>query len=71
MTVAMTDPVERAIREMWRGGYRHLPVVDEQGRPVGVLPVANVLHYLVEHFPHYIYNLPPVPHHSLQRREGA
>lgn len=71
VTVTPSDSVESAIREMSEGGYRHLPVVDDDGRPTGVLSVANVLHYLVEHFPQYVYNLPPVPHHSLQQREGA
>ena len=46
---------------MVEGGYRHLPVVDEAGRPVGVLSVKRIVHYLVEHFPDTIYNLPPDP----------
>jgi hypothetical protein len=29
------------------------------------------MHYLAEHFPSVIYNLPPEPHHSTQEREGA
>src|SRR5262245_10082853 len=31
------DPISAAIRRMEEGGYRHLPVVDEAGRPLGVL----------------------------------
>ncbi len=31
------DPIGLAVRRMEEGGYRHLPVVDELGRPVGVL----------------------------------
>jgi branched-chain amino acid transport system substrate-binding protein len=48
-----------------------LPIVDELGRPTGILTVQGIMHYLVEHFPAAIYNLPPVPHHSFQQREGA
>jgi hypothetical protein len=53
------------------GGYRRLPIVDDKGRPTGLLKVPGILHYLVEHFPNVVYNLPPTPHHSTQEREGA
>ena len=46
---------------MEEGGYRHLPVVDEAGRPVGVLSVKRIVHYLAEHFPATTSNLPPDP----------
>jgi CBS domain-containing protein len=55
------DPVALAVRRMEEGGYRHLPVVDEGGRPVGILSVKRIVHYLVEHFPTTVYNLPPDP----------
>ncbi len=65
------EPVGAAIQRMEEGGYRHLPVVDESGRPVGVLSVKRIVHYLVEHFPSTIYNLPPNPNAVHQEREGA
>ncbi len=65
------DKVGRAIAMMARGGYRRLPIVDERGRPTGMIKVEGILHYLVEHFPASIYNLPPEPHHSTEKREGA
>src|SRR5207245_8654459 len=55
------EPIGAAIRRMEEGGYRHLPVVDEAGRLVGVLSVKRNVHYLVEHFPSTVYNLPPDP----------
>ena len=65
------DPIGLALRRMEEGGYRHLPVVDEAGRPVGVLSVKRIVHYLVEHFPGTVYNLPPDPGAISQEREGA
>ncbi len=44
---------------MQHGGYRHLPVVDENNRPTGVLSVKRIIHYLAEHYPTAVYNLPP------------
>ncbi len=65
------DSIGAAIRRMEEGGYRHLPVVNDVGRPVGVLSVKQIVHYLVEHFPATIYNLPPDPGVIPQEREGA
>ena len=65
------DTVGTAIARMAHGGYRRLPVVDGEGRPTGVLKVSGILHYLVEHFPNVVYNLPPTPNHTTQQREGA
>jgi CBS domain-containing protein len=65
------DRVGKAITMMAQGGYRRLPIVDDQGRPTGIITVEGIMHYLVEHFPAVIYNLPPEPHYSVQQREGA
>jgi len=65
------EPIGAAIRRMEEGGYRHLPVVDEAGHLVGVLSVKGIVHYLVEHFPSTVYNLPPNPSVVQQEREGA
>jgi CBS domain-containing protein len=65
------DSIAAALRRMEEGGYRHLPVVGESGKALGVLSVKQVVHYLVEHFPSTIYNLPPDPAAVPQEREGA
>lgn len=65
------DKVGRAISLMALGGYRRLPIVDGTGKPGGILRVRGILHYLVEHFPAVVYNLPPEPHQATQQREGA
>lgn len=41
------------------GGFRHVPVVDDAGRPVAVISVRDVVQFLVEAFPSEILNLPP------------
>ena len=64
------DSISTAIRRMEEGGYRHLPVVVD-GKPVGILSVKRIVHYLVEHFPATVYNLPPDPQAIQHQREGA
>ena len=71
VTLSNIDTVGKAIEEMSSGGYRRLPIVDTGGVPRGLVKTSGILHYLVEHFPSVIYNLPPTPHHSTQQREGA
>ena len=71
VTVLVSDTVGAAIQKMSQGGYRRLPVVDNHRRAVGLLKVSTILDYLVQHFPAFVYNLPPNPHHAMQSREGA
>ncbi len=70
-TVEPAESISSALRRMEEGGYRHLPVVDCAGRPVGVLSVKRIVHYLVEHFPTTIHCLPPDPDVYPHTREGA
>jgi CBS domain-containing protein len=64
------DPISTAVRRMEEGGYRHLPVVDSDRRPVGILSVKRIIHYLAEHFPGTVYNQPPDPNVFPQEAEG-
>ena len=71
VTVGPKDPVRTAIKRMQHGGYRHIPVVDEEGRPVGTLSARRVMHYIVEHFPALVFNLPPDGNQYPATAEGA
>ena len=71
VTVQPKDTIRTAIKKLQGGGYRHLPVIDENNRPVGVLSVKRIVHYLVEHYPGAVYNLPPDPRTVPNEREGA
>lgn len=70
-TIAATATVSEAIRKMSEGGYRHLPIVDANGQPAGTLAVSGIVHYLVDHFPETVYNLPPDSKPKTRAREGA
>jgi CBS domain-containing protein len=71
VVVYPNEPIGAAIHRMEEGGYRHLPVVDAVGRPLGILSVKRIVHYLAEHFPATIYNLPPDPSVFPLQPEGA
>ena len=40
-------------------GYRTVPIVDEVGRPVGVVTGSDVIRWLADLFPEEVLNLPP------------
>jgi CBS domain-containing protein len=41
------------------GGFRHVPVTNEQGWPAFIITVRDIVEFLVESFPAEILNLPP------------
>jgi len=63
-TLELDDPIAFALNRMSVGGYRHIPLVDQTGRPVGIVSVRDVVRFLVDHFPKRVYNLPPTPRGS-------
>ena len=71
VTVESTASVADAIRIMSKCGHRRLPVIDDAGRPTGILKVSAIVHYLVEYVPGAVYTLPPDPHPWTRDREGA
>jgi CBS domain-containing protein len=70
VTVLPEDSVRTAIKRMQTGGYRHLPVVSEDGRPIGVISAKRIIRYVAEHYPNTIYALPD-PKEIPNAAEGA
>jgi CBS domain-containing protein len=71
VTVSSKESIRSAIERMEKGGYRHLPVLDECQRLIGILSIKRIVHYLAEHFPGTVYCQPPQPGAVSPRREGA
>ncbi len=70
LTLHDGDSIALAIRRMAENGHRRLPIVDESDRPVGLLDAEGIVHFLVQHFPGAVYNLPPVANPATREREG-
>jgi len=60
-TVGMDDGLAYALNKMHIGGYRHIPIVDNEGRPVGVVSVRDFVKFIVSVFPAGVLNVPPEP----------
>lgn len=68
----LIDTIGRAIYLMHGGGFRHLPLVDEQHRPVGIVSVKDILEYIYGIFAHALLTRPPKPRREYTPRvEGG
>ena len=65
------DRVSYALNVMGNGGFRHVPLVDGEDRPAGVVSMRNVVDYTVELFRTELLHLPPSPRHMFRGRDGA
>ena len=65
------DPIREAVRKMVRGGFRHLPIVDPEGRVLGCVRHRDMVSYLVANFADRALNVPPDPDQTAKAPDGA
>ncbi len=65
------DAIVHALQKMSVGGFRHIPLVDAQRRPVGMLSVKDVVDWVTEFFPEHVLNVPPEPGRHARQPEGG
>jgi CBS domain-containing protein len=53
------DRIAYAVHSMSVAGFRTVPLVDGERRPVGVVTVSDVIRWLVHLYPEAVLNLPP------------
>ena len=70
-TLSPNAKVGDAIRLMTEGGYRHIPLVEEDGRSRGLVSARDVVRFIADHFPTEVYNLPPGFRQRIRTCEGG
>ncbi len=60
-----------ALNKMIVEGFRHIPLIDDQGRPTGVVSMRDLIEYLSGFFSRELLNLPSEPRTASRSREGA
>jgi signal-transduction protein with cAMP-binding, CBS, and nucleotidyltransferase domain len=60
-TLRLEDPVLYVMNKMHMGGFRHVPIVNEEGVPLHVISVKDVMAYMLGHFESKVANLPVEP----------
>lgn len=71
LSINLDSSIWDAAKAMKDGGYRHLPVVDREEKPIGFVSIRNIVTYLADQFPDTIYILPPDPDKIPTAPEGA
>ena len=70
-TLRLDQSVGEAMALMHTGRFRNVPLVDDEGRLVGVVRQVDILKFLAESFPEELLNLPPRPHQRMEQPEGG
>lgn len=70
-TLQIRDTIGHALHLMHIGGYRHIPIVNDQNEPIAVLSIKDVVSFLSEYFPEDVLNQPLKPLRGTSEREGA
>ncbi len=70
-TLSDRASVAYVLNKMSVGGFRHIPVVDDEHRPRCVISVRDVVTFLVDAFPREVLNLPELDAAPHRAREGA
>jgi CBS domain-containing protein len=70
-TLSVHASVAYVLNKMSVGGFRHVPVVDDEHRPACVISVRDVVTFLVDAFPREVLNLPDAAVAPPRSREGA
>ncbi len=70
-TVTAEDKAEVALVQMNEHHFRNVPVVDNNGHPVGNLTHYALIKYFADQFPESLYNLPPNPNQVSDSRVGG
>lgn len=65
------DEIAYVLNNMHVGGYRHVPIVDENDKPVAMISIKDVVSWILDHFPQEITNLTGEPYRGKVSREGA
>jgi CBS domain-containing protein len=61
----------QALRFLARAHYRHVPLLDDGGVPVGMLSTGHLIGFVSETFPKEILNAPPEAAEPPRQEEGA
>ncbi len=65
------DMVAYVLNNMHVGGYRHVPIINDDGRPIGIISIKDVVSFILDYFPSEISNILGEPYRGKQSREGA
>ena len=70
-TLEADDAIAFALNLMVVGGFRHVPLVNDDGTLEGMVSVRDVVEFIDSLLPGWVRNLPPEPRHAARTNEGG
>jgi CBS domain-containing protein len=71
VTLPADSAVAFALNRMVVEGFRHIPLVDDEKRPIAEVSMRDLIEYLSDFYNRDVLNLPPDPQVRSGNREGA
>lgn len=65
------DQIVYVMHNMHVGGYRHVPVINDDHEPISLVSIKDVLHYIFDHFPNEILNQTAQPYRGPAKLDGG
>ena len=59
-SVTPDDPLAYALNKMYIGGFRNVPVVNDELYPIGIISITDIIASIADYFHSEIINLPPL-----------
>ena len=56
--VTPEDPLAYALNKMYIGGFRNVPVVNDEIYPIGIISISDIISTIADYFHNEIINLP-------------
>lgn len=69
-TLPVDSPLVYALQRMAIGGYRHVPLINSEGKAVAVISMRDIVQHIVSLYPDQILNIPDQPG-SWSGRDGG
>jgi 2-oxoglutarate/2-oxoacid ferredoxin oxidoreductase subunit beta len=71
VTLPADASVAFGLNKMLVEGFRHIPLVDDEGKPTAVVSMRDLIEYMSSFFKRDVLNLPPDPRPSFRNPDGA
>ena len=65
------DMIAYVMNNMHVGGYRHVPVVDENRHPVSIISIKDIMSFILDYFPEEVTNITGEPYRGPVSRDSA
>ena len=65
------DTIAHVMQNMYVGGYRHVPIIDKEKRPISIISIRDIQEFILKFIPDEVLNISSIPYRGPKYREGA